>query len=179
MMRIYFLVLLGITITTLSYGNDLVCSVKDNERRDNVYNWPESLPNKDLTNKHFFTYETVRGDCHDGYAFEIEAYGPGLAFTFDELIYISCPFVTNFRGTYGGIKAHFSFIGGFDMAAYAGPGVCFITGLTLSFGFGASAGVLKIVHRYDNFTPKVEPKTPTIDEKPGHSDEVPEERKGE
>jgi hypothetical protein len=35
------------------------------------------------------------------------------------------------------------------------------------------------MHKDDDFTPKVEPKTPVVEEKPESTGEVPEERKAE
>jgi hypothetical protein len=174
-MKAIFLVITTILTISQTQANDLACWVFDNEEGNYAAsNWPESSGFKPRSNKHFFTHETVRGTCRDGYAFEMEAFGPGLSFNFDEAIIISCPFVTNFRGTYGGVKTHFSFIGGVDLATYVGPGVCFVVGAIFGGGFGVSAGVLKIVHK-DDVPPVTLKADSNFDE--SKSTEIPEERK--
>jgi hypothetical protein len=92
--------------------------------------------------------ESLRGDCDNDYAFEISGVGLGLRVG-SAIISITCPFVENFSGTYGGVKfgggALFSLQGGM----YVGYGACFVGGIEFGIGAGASLGTLVIVNSRD------------------------------
>jgi hypothetical protein len=124
----------------------------------------------DLTDLHVVAYDIARGDCRGGYTFEMEGFGPGLSIKYGETFLVSCPFVNNFRGTYGGLRVHATLMLGVQAATFVGPGVCFVYGFNAGIGGGASLGVLRIRHKTDV------QETPTAETK---ANEIPEERKAD
>jgi hypothetical protein len=162
----------------------LLLLISSNAWSDNLFCEAHFYGNRPITNatssmkkphegRHVLTYEILRGDCDDGYAFEVEGYGPGLSYHAENLV-ISCPFVTNFRGSYAGLKVHAGLVVGFDTATFVGPGVCFILGIGPSFGAGASIGLLRIKHKND--VEELQPDSSRFEER---NLEIPEERKAE